>query len=531
MDFAWDRLPEPLADGLRVGGAGKRHLTRLARQCLADASGTLAPLGVDLLLAAWESDPLDADLARQLLALVPGLAGTVPGQTLEALCRLAPAGGPPKRPSGRGDPERLLAALVADRLDPALLRPALDLAWREDLADRAAEFLARGTWPEPLEPLRLLLLGNALFLGRDVAAAREAYAGSYALLPLETARCRLGECLLRLGERESAARLWLESLRVRPWSVNLTLKAFDLVRGVRDLREPLPGPLAVLLYTYDKAALLDAALASLFASQLGQARVFVLDNGSADATAEVLSAWQDRVGERLMRIDLPVNVGAPAARNWLARLPEVAACQWAAYLDDDALVPQDWLALLGGAVSARPEAGVWGCKVVDAAGPAVIQNADLHVWPRQVGAEPGIEVSDLHLEEPDYGQFDYLRPCVSVTGCCHLFRTRLLAGQAFDIALSPSQFDDIEHDLRMNLKGLPAIYQGHLCVRHLKRTGELGRTDPRAAANAFGNRAKLERGYAGRPARDIAGQNQARLAEDLARKTKVLAEAAVDLLA
>jgi hypothetical protein len=254
----------------------------------------------------------------------------------------------------------------------------------------------------------------------------------------------------------------------------------------------------------------------------------VLNNGSTDATAAVLTAWQGRVGpERLERIELPVNVGAPAARNWLACLPGVRACRYAAYLDDDALPPPDWIGRLGAAVAAHPRAGVYGCKVVDAANHALIQNADLHIRP---GAEPdpgqpgnGLALSDLHLLEPDYGQFDYLRPCVSVTGCCHLFRTRVLADAGgFDLALSPSQFDDLEHDLRLNLKGLPAVYQGHLGVGHARRTGEQGKTSPRAAANAFGNLAKIERSHSRREIRDIARQDQARSLQDLRDKAVAL---------
>ena len=549
MDFAWDRLPESLPEalleGLCGGGAGKLHLLRLARLCLdsgvdagpdggADAS-RLRPLGLDLLSAAFEADPLDPELAGQFLALAPDARSGPLGAALGALhsqAQTTAATEKCEQLARRGGAQRareaITAALREDPGNPRLLRLALDLAWQGGCAGWAAGLL-EAPWSDGAEPLRSFALGNALFLHGDFERAHEAYAAA-AVLPFPTISWRLGECLLRLGQREQALRTWRQCLGARPWNANLLLRTHDVAGGLDTARRPLDGPLAVLLYTWNKAGLLDATLTALFASELSGARVFVLNNGSTDATATVLSAWRERVGpERLERIDLPVNVGAPAARNWLASLPGVKACRYAAYLDDDALLPPDWLGRLGAAVAAYPRAGVYGCKVVDAANPTRIQNADLHIRPGS-GAEPkteqpgnGLALSDLHLLEPDYGQFDYLRPCVSVTGCCHLFRTRVLAeAGGFDIALSPSQFDDLEHDLRLNLKGLPAAYQGHLRVGHARRTGEQGKTSPRAAANAFGNLAKIERSHSRRDIRDIARQDQARLVQDLRNKAAAL---------
>ncbi|MBU1229872.1 MAG: glycosyltransferase family 2 protein, partial [Proteobacteria bacterium] len=95
MDFAWDRLPEPVLEGLCVGGSGKLHLLRLARLCLdagpdAGAGAVLSrPLGLDLLQAAFEADPLDAGLAGQLLALSPDVSAGPLGPALAALVRQA----------------------------------------------------------------------------------------------------------------------------------------------------------------------------------------------------------------------------------------------------------------------------------------------------------------------------------------------------------------------------------------------------------------------------------------------------------
>jgi len=542
MKFAWDRLPEPLLEGLCLGGAGKLHLLRLARACLGEnfAHGAnpalLRTLGLDLLCAAFEADPLDTGLAGQLAGLAPEAWPAPLGAAFAALGGIA-APGPEaahcERLARRGETahaaQALTAALKQSPGDLHLLRLALDLAWRTGRNNWAADLLT-APWPPALDFLRLALLGNLRFLLGDYAEAEAAYARANAIQPLPTFQWRQGECLARLGDTNRALELWRAALDARPWNANLLLRAHDAATGLDAALRPLDGPLVVLLYSWNKAELLDATLAALFNSDLGLARVLVLNNGSTDATGDVLCAWEGRAGkDRLTRIDLPVNVGAPAARNWLISRPEVAASRYAAFLDDDALPPSDWLGRLGAAAAACPGAGVYGCKVRDAATPAVIQNADLHLRPglgapaekREGGC--ALALSDLHLLEPDYGQFDYLRPCVSVTGCCHLFRTQvLLEGGGFDLGLSPSQMDDLEHDLRLNLGGLPAVYQGHLSVGHARRSGVQTRQDPRAAANAYGNQAKIERRYTQRDMARIAGQDRARLADDLARKLAVL---------
>jgi hypothetical protein len=40
----------------------------------------------------------------------------------------------------------------------------------------------------------------------------------------------------------------------------------------------------------------------------------------------------------------------------------------------------------------------------------------------------------------------------------------------FSLVFSPSQFDDFELDLRMDLKGKLPVYNGHLAIRHVRRS-------------------------------------------------------------
>ncbi|NLY40385.1 MAG: hypothetical protein GX055_02015 [Desulfovibrionales bacterium] len=105
-------------------------------------------------------------------------------------------------------------------------------------------------------------------------------------------------------------------------------------------------------------------------------------------------------------------------------------------------------------------------------------------------------LSDIHCQTLDFGQFNYMRPCSSVTGCCHLFyMDRLLECGDFDLRFSPSQYDDLEHDIRLNLHGRYAAYQGHLRILHLKRTGKGTRGNPAQFSSAVANMHKLQKKY------------------------------------
>lgn len=230
-------------------------------------------------------------------------------------------------------------------------------------------------------------------------------------------------------------------------------------------------------------------------------------------------------------VRLPVNVGAPAARNWLLAEEDVRKSDWCAFLDDDILLPRDWLGRMGAAMRAVPGASVYGCRIKDPSG-GRLQAVDLHLRPdygqgKDAAPHSAPDASDLHLQERgDLGQFDYLRPCLSVTGCCHLFDTRaILEAGGFDIRFSPSQFDDLDLDLRLFRAGGHAVYQGHVPVAHMRRTGAEQGADPVAAANAKGNREKLGGKLPRARQAEVARREAGLLREDLRAKRKAVWEA------
>ena len=501
MNFAWDNLPGALESKLLLGTTGKMHLASLARAALTAES--FVSMGADMLLAAWEADPLDGMLAGQLVRFLPendpsGLRALFAGlaerwEPDEDVVRLrqqqkADAMLDVLEHTLQGDSPTLFALQCAVELGPA----HHPVSWASGFFERA--------WPEALSPALEYARSFLDLLAGDAEHALDRCRGIRSRLPLPGVLARIGECEYRLGNPDRALESWRQALAQRPWDVSLLLKVHDVAHGLDRAVHALDGGVNIFLYTFDKAAELDQCLAALAESELHGGRITVLDNGCADDTAAVLDTWAANLGgDRFKTVTLPVNVGAPAARNWLMRGPDAASRDWTVYLDDDALVPPDWLGRLGAAARAYPDAGAWGCRVVDARLPHVIQNADLHPRPdyAREGEFPSGETSDLHHQTYDAGGFSYLRPCASVTGCCHLFRTEtLLASGDFDLAFSPSQFDDLDHDLCLVMDGRIPVYQGHLAVRHMKRTGNLAQQGGMAYISGQANHAKLKAKHA-----------------------------------
>lgn len=512
---SWDALPPLARRALARGSVGRDHLVGVAAELLSLAAAAesadraaLAALIQDLLGTAWAGSPLDGDLAQlcsgQPWPGWPRLPQNV-ADTLKAYAnfwRPPVASDPwwtlPGDPAGIAERRAMLQArLEAEPRNLFWKSEAWGFAWpRADwaLADAA---LRPEAWPRTLAPVRLQALAQALLARGEVADALTALYEAGAFFPDGSPGLR-AECLLRLGREAEAVDVLAASVARAPWRGSEVLRLSDLVSGAAREVSPVPGSVAVLLYTWNKASELDETLASLAASDIfgaGRgARLWVLDNGSSDATPQVLAGWQERLGTALSVLRLPVNIGAPAARNWLLSLPEVRGHDFLVFLDDDVALPADWLGRLGAAAVRFPEASVWGCRVVDEANPLVVQSVDYTPQAASQDIDGGHPMSlpTLHQNQPDLGQFAYMRPCVSVTGCCHLLRTADIGRTGgFDIRFSPTQYDDLERDLRVFLGGGHAVYQGHLVVGHKRSSGQLAERSAAEIGNATANTHKL----------------------------------------
>jgi GT2 family glycosyltransferase len=561
---SWSALPETMRQRLTLASTGWRHLAltgaeglRLARIAHdADEKSRLYALAADILLWAFGENPLSGPLAAEILS-----AADLPLSEAARAGLSAVAGrwrAPDAKEGGLAYFERLAmkrdTQKLADFLAGQVDKDTSGLFWREK-ALALALYIGEAELSRALEATALaglsdlpglapaarilsaqsaFLRGDAEFcldeLVSDLHPLQEAYGPAFAA-------ARAGLALLSAGEDAAALPLLRDCLAVAPWQAGLAQVAADAESGLRHMLCPPPGPALIMLYSWNKATDLDATLASLTASDLstaggGRARIMALNNGSTDGTAQVLDAWAARLGQDFSRLDLPVNIGAPAARNWLAATPEARAAETLVYLDDDVDLPPDWLQRLGAALETHPQAGVVGCKVADHQAPHLLQNVAGHlVIPAEATDDrPDVDFRSLtpnpfrlcgaHLQGPDWGLFDFVSPCASVTGCCHLFRRAAFdAVGPFSLALAPSQYDDFERDVRMLATGRAAVCQGHLRVRHRKRSG-LAAQEGDASSNAQGNRYKMQTMH---PREEIAGF--------IAAQAKQLGEAAAGAFA
>lgn len=576
------RLPVLAAEGLAKGSVGAQHLLRLSSLLLA---GVRSPqeqafelrLAGELLFAGWEANPLNSTAAVQALRLEGGLYKLMP-QCRSVLAFAAghwqpPSEGPRLEALAREGETDALAASIDEGLarEPDnlfWLHQAWNLAQADGRLDWFAAHLSQYKYQQ--QPLLRFMQGCLLLAqsGGDDADSRTRHGASLAL-PIfrdlaaehQPPACGNNEppalhwaapaemyahCLALAGDLSEARRIWAEILHSRPWHTNLALRLHDAT--LADTPDParLLNNTALLLYSFNKADDLAATLRAVAPSASLFRKILVLDNGSSDGAASMLRGWQAELGPELFEpIFLPVNVGAPAARNWLAGRPEVLACEYALYLDDDALVATEtlpdayaWIKHLALAVGRYPEAAVWGLKIRDHQLPWQAQSVDLHVEPNASGAQFSLTsaltypfaVSGLHAQAPDFGQFTYTRPCVSVTGCCHLMRSRDLQEQGgFNLVFSPSQYDDLERDLRLAVAGQNACYHGHFSVRHLKRTGKGAQMSRPQYGNGLANSYKLAGRFTPEELSALFAFQTSLLRDDLQRKLERLDELWPDL--
>src|SRR6266508_3534238 len=95
-----------------------------------------------------------------------------------------------------------------------------------------------------------------------------------------------------------------------------------------DLRDSRAPRISVVIPTYNAAATLPETLESVFGQSFTDFEVIVVDDGSTDATPDILAAYEDRI--RVLR---KVNEGKPAAaRNLGVR---AARGEFVAFLDAD----------------------------------------------------------------------------------------------------------------------------------------------------------------------------------------------------
>lgn len=480
-----------------------------------------ARFAAEMLAWAWQQRPLDKAVLQGLVSLQEHAPHLTPQTRVLATILNKHLTLPDARAEQPDMAAHLRAAQAEDRLPTALLQltatPGAGLYW---LGEAFSLLLDGGCYNATLELVeKSPALASLPQIAQRLRAAwamealppeealREVEALEAELFPQwrDAARAGLLQRLQAPGGREEAGRLLAGLWQTFPWHVNACLAAHELLAPpFAPANEEDLSSVCVALYSWNKAEDLARTLESLSASTLGGARVVCLDNGSTDATPQVLErarrVWKEQGNLPCLEVlRLPVNIGAPAARDWLLRLPQAQEAKYLAYLDDDIYLPRDWLRQLVARAEATPRVSAVGCRVERHKKPHLLQAADFNILPPELCAsgftdfKEKVFVFNNGLGSRDTIFFRYSRPCVSVTGCCHLLSVESLRETGgFDIRFSPSQFDDLERDLRAFAAGYTNAYQGALTVRHVQYSSLEQAQDRARQSHIHGNKLKLE---------------------------------------
>lgn len=497
---------------LDMGTIGHNHLLRAAQKAFAQAEipgedmHACIEAGIRLLCMAWGDFPLNGALAGQIASM----AGKSPvvdriltpgGVVLAGKSKLAFQGDDdPKAQSLfiTGDYNRLEARLesLADQ-NVGSVRQAVMLMGMLSRWEWLKSFLREVVFLK--EPgIAELILPDILLANGDYEQAVDACEKLVCQCGISIGGARLAMAHAGVGNTDKAAHILSKVVTDNPVDTSALLLMDTLVFPAR--RDVcLPGKCVVSIYSYNKSDELEQTLESLLASDIGPETgdilVRVLINGSRDDSLAVAEAARERFDGTMDVVSLPVNVGAPAARNWLLEAAQRDGAEWIAFLDDDVLVPHDWLRGLAAGTMDFPDAGVWGCRVADAMSPSLTQHADGFLLSPEEARQQG---QALVLQEPGTeclvpDRLKYRRYCASVTGCCHLFRVDTLVGSSgFDLQFSPSQFDDLDSDLRLLSNGQPAAYLGDVQITHLRLANSFIEQSEASRIQGENHRALLE---------------------------------------
>ncbi len=398
----------------------------------------------------------------------------------------------------RNDPDAILARLnSASGKEPPLNEAYLYLLelWRLMERDAFLKQLERFRARPGAAPAGPVLAGAAWGVGeRDLAMELlEMSPENYLRHNL------LAEVSLERGDVDEARAHWRLSLKFEPLQPLLVYKLRDSLRPAPDAGLPKDVRIHIVFYTFNKLDMTLDTLESLLASEIGDCPVTLLNNGSTAFSPEELQAGVDRVrqGRPVNLIHLPTNIGAPAARNWLRTLPASRETDYLAYLDDDVLLPNDWLTRYVHDLQEHPEVCCVGPLCMNSGAPPTIQ----YIWRFfEIARENKIKFTTNCPQFMDFGQFNLQRPSLSVMGCCHLFdmrRWHALNIPDFDIRFSPSQVDDLEHDMQIWKAGGRVLYDGHVRVVHRQMEGKKKLMSRESRGSVMANHDKMEAKWGG----------------------------------
>jgi glycosyltransferase involved in cell wall biosynthesis len=160
---------------------------------------------------------------------------------------------------------------------------------------------------------------------------------------------------------------------------------------------------SVVICTFNRSAILGAAIRSVLAQTRRDLEVVVVDDGSTDETPAVVAS----IGDARVRYVHRENGGLSAARNTGVRH---AAGRFVTFLDDDDALEPNWLDAVAAAVGSRERAVVtWGATVTDTTGRVLRTRMPRELGPAFCGYRALFQAGTFALDRDLYhevGGFD-----------------------------------------------------------------------------------------------------------------------------
>lgn len=208
----------------------------------------------------------------------------------------------------------------------------------------------------------------------------------------------------------------------------------------------------LIILAWNRWSLTARCLETLLATDLSDAEVMVVDNGSTDETPERLAAMS---GIRV--VTLPENLGFVRGNN--AGIEAADPASDIVLLNNDLeLTQHDWLQRLREAAHGRAEIGVVGCRLVRPDGRLL--HAGTYIMPDTMWGQ------QIGTGEKDIGQYTRDRVVEGIVfACAYIKRETIdtIGGLALDFQ---SYFEDTDYCLRAREAGFETVLAGGVTLVH-----------------------------------------------------------------
>ncbi len=210
---------------------------------------------------------------------------------------------------------------------------------------------------------------------------------------------------------------------------------------------------SIVIPAWNGRAYLPACLDALLAQDAGPFEIIVVDNASADGSADLVAERYPQVKlirhERNLGFAGGCNAGLRAAKGDVLML-----------LNQDTQVRPDWLVALAKAFEASAGIGVVGCKALYPETRKVQHAGGWVEWPLAIARHFG-------YGEIDQGQWDTPRAVEFVTGAAMALRRAVLERVGLlDELFWPGYFEDIDYCWRATAAGFGVWYWPEAVVWH-----------------------------------------------------------------